>query len=92
MQTMQALHLGGLMDPSADIMPEIKPRVQPARAFHVRFKREVYEMEDGSSTLKMRLLKAEVNKAQLYAYMWLGLSARSTSLSSERHTATSSKG
>ena len=60
MQTMQFLHLGCLVDASADIMPEIKRRVRLAWACYKRFKRELYDMEDAPFTLKVRMLKAEV--------------------------------
>ena len=39
MQTMQFLHLGGLVDASADIMPTIKRRIRLAWACYNRFKR-----------------------------------------------------
>ena len=43
-QTMQFLYLGGLVNASADIMPEIKRRIQLAWACYNRFKRELYDM------------------------------------------------
>ena len=48
------------MDASADIMPEIKRRVQVAWACYSRFKRELYDMEAALFALKLRMLKAEV--------------------------------
>ena len=39
------LYLGGLIDASADIMPEIKRRVRLAWACYSRFKLELYDME-----------------------------------------------
>ena len=59
-QTTQFLYLGGLIDASADIMPEIKRRVPLAWACYSRFKRELYGMEAAPFTLKLRMLKAEV--------------------------------
>ena len=44
-QTTQFLYLGGLIDASDDIMPEIKRRVRLAWACHSQFKRELYDME-----------------------------------------------
>ena len=43
-QTTQFLYLGGLIDASADLMPEIKPRVRLAWACYSRFKREPYDI------------------------------------------------
>ena len=54
------MYLGGLVDASADIMPEIKRRVRLAWACYSRFKRELYDMEAAPFTLKLRMLKAEV--------------------------------
>ena len=66
MQTMQFLHLGGLVDASADIMPTIKRRIRLASACFNQFKRELYDMEDATFTLKVRMLKAEVMETLLY--------------------------
>ena len=66
MQTMQFLYLGGLVDASADIMPEVKRRIRLAWACHNRFKRELYDMEDAPFTLKVCMLKAEVMETLLY--------------------------
>ena len=65
-QTTQFLHLGGLVDASANIMPEIKQRVRLAWARCSRFKRELYDMEAAPFTLKVRMLKAEVMETLLY--------------------------
>ena len=43
-RTTQFLYLGGLIDASADIMPEIKRRVRLAWVRYSRFKRELYDM------------------------------------------------
>ena len=43
MQTMQFLYLGGLVDASADIMPDINRRIRLAWACYNRFKRELYD-------------------------------------------------
>ena len=43
---MQFLYLGGVVDPNADIMPEIKRRIRLAWACYDRFKRELYDMDD----------------------------------------------
>ena len=59
-QTTQFLYLGGLIDASADIMPEIKRRVRLAWACYSRFKRELYDMEAAPFALKLRMPKAEV--------------------------------
>ena len=67
MQTMQFLHLDGVVDASADIMPEIKRRIRLAWACYNRFKLELYDMEDAPFTLKVRMLnKAEVMEILLY--------------------------
>ena len=66
MQTMLFLYLGGLVDASADIMPEMKRRIRLAWACYNRFKRELYDMEDAPFTLKVRMLKAEVMETLLY--------------------------
>ena len=44
-QITQFSYLGGLIDASAYIMPEIKRRVRLAWACYSRFKRELYDME-----------------------------------------------
>ena len=56
MQTMRFLYLGGLVDASADIMPEVKRRILLAWACYNRFKRELYDMEDALFTLQARML------------------------------------
>ena len=66
MQTMQFLYLGGLVDASAAIMPEIKRWIRLAWACYNRFKQELYDMEDAPFTLKVRMLKAEVMETLLY--------------------------
>ena len=66
MQTTQFLYMGGLVDASADIMPEIKRRIRLAWACYNRFKRELYDMKDARLTLKVRMLKAEVMETLLY--------------------------
>ena len=65
-QTTLFLYLGGLIDASADLMPEIKPRVRLAWACYSRFKREPYDMEAAPFALKLRMLKAEVMETLLY--------------------------
>ena len=47
-QTTQFLYLDGLVDASADNMPEIKRRVRLAWARYSQFKRELYDMEAAS--------------------------------------------
>ena len=61
-QTTQFSYLGGLVDASADIMPEIKRWVRLAWACYSRFKRELYDMEAAPFALKLRMLKAEVTE------------------------------
>ena len=58
--------MGGLVNTSADITPEIKRRVQFAWACYKRFKRELYDLEAAPFTLKVRMLKAEVMETLLY--------------------------
>ena len=65
-QTTQFLYLGGLIDASADIMPDIKRRVRLAWACNSRFKRELYDMEAAPFALKFLMLKAEVMETLLY--------------------------
>ena len=60
------MYLGSLVVESADIMPEITQRIRLAWACYNRFKRELYDMEDGPFTLKVRMLKAEVMETLLY--------------------------
>ena len=52
--------MGGLVDASADIMPEIERRVRLAWERCRRFKRELYDTETTPITLTVRMLKAEV--------------------------------
>ena len=59
-QTTQFWYLGGLIDASADIMPDIKQRVRLAWACYNRFKRELYDLEAAPFALKLHMLKAEV--------------------------------
>ena len=59
-QTTQFSYLGGLIDASADILPEIKRRVRLAWACYSRFKRELYYMFAPSFALTLPMLKAEV--------------------------------
>ena len=54
------MHLGDLVNASADILPEIKRRVRRAWARCKRFKREPCDMEDVPFTLTVRMLKAGV--------------------------------
>ena len=56
-QTTQFLYLGGLIDASADIVPEIKRRIRLAWACYSRFKRELNDMEAAPFALKLRMLK-----------------------------------
>ena len=65
-QTTQFWDLGGLIDASADTMPEIKRRVRLAWACCSRFKRELYNMEADPFALKLRMLEAEVMETLLY--------------------------
>ena len=65
-KTTQFVYLGGLIDASADTMPEIKRRVRLAWACYSRFKWELYDMEAAPSALKSRMLKAEVMATLLY--------------------------
>ena len=66
MQTMQFLYLGGLVDASADIKPEVKRRIRLAWSCCNRLKRELYDMADVPFTLKVRMLKAEVMETLPY--------------------------
>ena len=58
-QTAQFLYLGGFIDTSTDIMPEIKRWVRLAWACYSRLKKELYAMEDAPFGLKLRMLKTE---------------------------------
>ena len=70
-KTTQCLYVGGLVDASADIIPEIKRRVRLAWACYSRFKRELYDMEAAPFALKLRMLKAEVMETLLYGcFTW----------------------
>ena len=60
------LYLGGLIDASAGMMPEIKRRVRLAWTCYSRFKRELYDMFAASFALKLRMLKVEVMETLLY--------------------------
>ena len=60
------LYLGGLVDASADIMPETKRRVRLAWTYYSRSKRELDDMEAAPFVLKVRMLKAEVMGTLLY--------------------------
>ena len=60
------LYLGGLIDESADIMPEIKWRVRLAWACYSRFEREMHDMEATPFALKLRMLKVEMMETVLY--------------------------
>ena len=66
MQTTQFSYLGGLVNASADIMPEMIRRIRLAWACYNRFKRELHDMEDAPFTLKVPTLKAEVMETLLY--------------------------
>ena len=57
-QTTKCLYLGGIIDASTDIMPEIKRRVRRAWVCYSGFKRELYDMEAAS----LAMLTAEVMK------------------------------
>ena len=65
-QATQFWYLGGLVNASAEIMPEIQRRVRLAWVCYKRFKRELYDIEAAPLTLKLRLLKAEVIETLLY--------------------------
>ena len=52
-QTMQFLYLGGLVEASAEIMPEIKRRTRLAWACYNRFKRELYDTGDAVIRLSL---------------------------------------
>ena len=65
-QATQFLYLGGVIDASADFMPEIKRRDRLAWACYNRFKRELYDMEAAPFALKLIMLKAEVMETLLY--------------------------
>ena len=65
-KTTQLLYLGGLIEASAEIVPEIKRRVRLAWVCYNRFKRELYDMEAAPFALKLRVLKTEVMKTLLY--------------------------
>ena len=60
------MYLGGLIDASADVMPEIKRRVCLARACYSQFKRELYDMEAAPFALKLHMPKAEEMETLLY--------------------------
>ena len=60
------MYLGGLIDASADIMPEIKRRVRLAWVCYSRFKRELYDMEAAPIAPKLLMLKADVMETLLY--------------------------
>ena len=67
MHTTQFLYLGGLINASADIMPEIKRRIRVAWACYEHFKRELYAYGGCPvHPLKVRLLKTEVMQTLLY--------------------------
>ena len=70
MQTMEFLYLGGLVDASTDIMPDMKRRIRLAWACYNRFKRELYDMEDAPFTLKVRMLKGEVETLLYGCLTW----------------------
>ena len=65
-QATQLIYLGGPLNTSADIMPEIKLRIRLARGCYKRFQREVYDVEAAPFRLKVRMLKAEVMETLLY--------------------------
>ena len=66
-QTMQVLcPRGGDIDARADIMPEIKRRIQLARACYDPFRRELYDMQDALFTLQVHQVKTEVKETVLY--------------------------
>ena len=68
-KTTQFSYLGGLMDASVDIMPEIIRRVRLAWACCSRCKRELNNMEAAPFTLKVRMLKTEVMETLLYGFI-----------------------
>ena len=57
--------LGGLVNASADIVPEIKRRVRLPWAVK-SIQRELCDMEAAPFTLKVRMLNAEVMETLLY--------------------------
>ena len=66
---MQFSYLGGHVVASADIMPEITQRIRLARVCYHRFKRELYDMEDATFTLKVRMLNAELMETLLCGFV-----------------------
>ena len=66
-QATQSLYLGGLVNESANVFPEInrRPRLL-AWPCHKRLTRELYDTEVAPFTLNARMLKAEVSEALLY--------------------------
>ena len=70
----------------------MKRRIRLAWACYNRFKRELYDMEDAPFTLKVRMPKAEVMETLLHECVTWTLGQEHSSLSSERHTTTSSFG
>ena len=65
-QTTQFWDLGGLIDASADSMPDVIRRVRLAWACYSRFKRELHDMEDAPFALKLPMLMAEVMETLQY--------------------------
>ena len=66
MQKMQFMYLGGLIDATAHIMPEMKRRIRLAWAFYNRFKRQLHDMEGAPFILTVRLPNTEVMETLLY--------------------------
>ena len=58
--------LGGLVNETADVVPDIKRRVRLAWACFDRFKLELCDMETASFTLKVCVLKSEVMETLRY--------------------------
>ena len=57
---------GGLVDESADAIPEIKRWVRLAWAGCSLFKRELYDRDAAPFALKVHMLKAEMMETLLY--------------------------
>ena len=65
----QFLYMGGLINNTANIMPEIERRVRLAWVCFDRFKLVLYDMETASFTLKVRMLKVRGGGDTLYGYV-----------------------
>ena len=82
----KSIYLGGLVNASADIMPEIKRRVRLAWVCYERFQRELYDMEAALFTLKVRIRKGRGDGRLCCTGVQREPSARSTSPSYERRS------